>query len=68
MSGEPREILFEMVRVGAYVRVCAIDARTGREVTMVGDPSKGVEVLKHFAARKLAYVMKKEAGAPEPGP
>ncbi|MHC8509521.1 MAG: DUF6898 family protein [Rhodospirillales bacterium] len=60
MSGGPREILFEMTVVGSYVRVCAIDGRTGREVIMVGDPSIGIERLKRLAARKLDYVMNKD--------
>ena len=29
---------FEFIRIGAYVKVIAVDERTGTEVSMVGDP------------------------------
>ena len=55
-----REVLFEFRRVGASLRVCAIDPDTGTEVIMIGDPKQSVGVLKRFATRKLIYVMRKK--------
>jgi hypothetical protein len=62
------EVLFEMTRVGNYVRVNAIDPTTGTEVTMVGAAGAGEETLKRLAARKLAYAIAKRRKASEPGP
>ena len=61
---EPRnvrlhEVLYEFVSVGRYLRVNAIDPRTGIEVTMIADPRYGETLIKRLAARKLAYVIAK---------
>lgn len=58
-----REVLFEMRRVGAYVKVSALDAETGTEVSIVGNPAAGEAMLKLTARRKLEYVMAKNAAA-----
>lgn len=60
MSAE-REVIFEFLRVGAALKITAIDAATGTEVSMVGDPNAGQETLRRLAAQKLAYVMRKQA-------
>lgn len=60
MSG--REVYFEFKRVGAYVRVSAIDSATGTEVTIAGDAKAGEAHLKQTALRKLQYVLNKQAG------
>ncbi len=54
-----REVLFELHRVGSFVRVVAIDPRTNTEITMVGDPTVGDRALKLAAMRKLKYVIAK---------
>ena len=54
------EVLFELHRVGAYMKVSAIDAETGTEVCIVGDPKVGQGHLKRLALRKLEYVMSKQ--------
>ncbi|SDG91461.1 DUF6898 family protein [Roseospirillum parvum] len=54
-----RQVLFEFVYQGAYVKVSAIDPETGTEVSIVGDPTRGREALKWVAANKLAYVLKR---------
>jgi hypothetical protein len=59
----PRQILYEIRRNGAYVRVCAICADTGIEAVMVGPATVGLFSLKQNAARKLAYVLEKERQA-----
>ena len=48
------------------VKVSAIDARTGTEVSIVGDPKAGQEAMKRVAARKLEYVMAKRAAGKNP--
>ena len=54
-----REVLYEFRSVGRYLRVNAIDPRTGIEVSMIADPRYGETLIKRLAARKLAYVIAK---------
>ena len=66
MGGEDvylREVLFEFHRVGSVVKVSAIDPVTAIEVSIVGDPRHGKEILKRTAIRKLKYVIAKRLGA-----
>ena len=53
------EVLYEFVSVGRFLRVNAIDPRTGIEVSMIADPRYGETLIKRLAARKLAYVISK---------
>lgn len=55
-----RSILFEMVAVGHYIRVSAIDPVTNTEVTTVGDASAPESQLKIIARNKLYYVLRKK--------
>jgi len=55
-----REVYFEFIPVGTTVKVCAIDAKTGIEVSIVGPAHYGSAHLKRTAARKLIYVMTKQ--------
>lgn len=55
-----REVIFEFQRVGAVVKVTAVDAGTGIEAVIVGDPSAGEAWLKQLARQKLDYVMTKQ--------
>ena len=60
MADEPgKEVLLEFYRVGNAVKVSAVDPETGIEVSIVGDPSAGDEVLKQTAIKKLQYVLRK---------
>lgn len=59
MSAE-REVIFEFLRIGAAVKVTAVDAATGAEVSMVGDPNAGQETLRRLAKQKLDYVMNRK--------
>ncbi|WP_132938201.1 DUF6898 family protein [Varunaivibrio sulfuroxidans] len=59
-SKKNREILFEFQRVGQALRITAIDAQSGTEVVMVGDPRYSQEMLKRMAVRKLEYVLSKK--------
>jgi hypothetical protein len=54
-----RETIFEFIRIGAAVKVTAVDAATGIEVSIVGDPAAGEEALKRLARQKLDYVLAK---------
>lgn len=58
-----REVLFEFRRVGAFMKVSAIDADSGTEVSIVGDPAAGEAMLKRTAQRKLEYVLNKTSGS-----
>ena len=55
-----KEVLFEFAKVGRHMKVNAIDARTGIEVSMIADPKYGRPLIKRLAMRKLAYVIKKK--------
>lgn len=55
-----REVIVEFIPQGNFMKVTAIDAITGREVTMVGDPNAGQPRLKELAIQKLEYVLSKE--------
>jgi hypothetical protein len=58
VSGETGdEIYFEFRRVGASVKVTAIDPKSGKEVSMVGPASAGERALAEAAAKKLRYVL-----------
>lgn len=53
-------IILEFIAQGSYVKVTAIDTRTGREATIVGDANAGRRTLEKLAIRKLEYVLKKK--------
>ena len=52
-------VLFEFIHIGAYVKVTAVDERTGVEVSIVGDRTRSERYLKHVAMQKLDRVMAK---------
>lgn len=56
-----REILFEFRQIGSSLRVAAIDAESGLEVTLVGPAGAGEAALKQLAIRKLEYVRRRQA-------
>ena len=62
-----REVIIEFLPCGAYVKVSAIDAATGLEVSIVGDPLRGEAALEDLVMRKLDYVMKRSATAKRGG-
>jgi hypothetical protein len=49
----PAEVLFEFTAIGAAVRVSAIDAASGLEVTVMGPSSASRADLQQLALRKL---------------
>ncbi|EJW10807.1 hypothetical protein A33M_4040 [Rhodovulum sp. PH10] len=55
-----REILFEMTVVGQYVKVVAIDALTGIEVSITGPAAAPRGELRRIAMRKLERRLARE--------
>jgi hypothetical protein len=55
-----REILFEFVQMGTSVKVMAVDALTGTEVSIVGPATASDYQLKQTALQKLKYVLEKK--------
>jgi hypothetical protein len=55
-------VIIEFHRVGAYVKVSAIDPATFTEVSIVGDPKAGEELLTRTAVRKLEHVLSRSDG------
>ncbi|PWC85712.1 hypothetical protein TSH100_14070 [Azospirillum sp. TSH100] len=60
------DVLFEFQRVGSYLRVTAIDAKTGVEVTVAGPATGSQELLKRTAINKLRFVQNKGSGSAAP--
>lgn len=52
-----REILIEIVAVGAFAKVSAIDSMTGTEVSITGPASASRASLEAAAVKKLEYVL-----------
>jgi hypothetical protein len=50
---DPREVYFEFTAIGATVKVVAIDAVTGTEVTVVGPANAARSDLQRLALGKL---------------
>ena len=64
MAGDEAEYLIEFRRVGAYVKVSALDPKSGTEVSIVGSPQSSEAELSRVATQKLRYVLaKKEIGS-----
>ena len=61
MSGPaPREVYFEFTRIGPSVKVAAIDATTGVEVTVIGPATAAPADLQQLALAKLRARLAKE--------
>jgi hypothetical protein len=52
-NGSPGDVYFEFTTIGSAVRVAAIDALSGLEVTVVGPASASRTDLERLALRKL---------------
>lgn len=65
MSRDPRpgEVYLEFRPVGQQVKVSAIDAATGIEVSVFGPASTSQEDLKRIAVRKLQRRIEQEKGS-----
>ena len=62
---EQHGAIIEMIVIGRYAKVTAVDTRTGIEASLVGDPRRGKKALHEAAMRKLDYVLKKKAEEPK---
>jgi len=60
LSKGGREILIEIVTIGAYAKVAAIDSATGTEVSITGPASADRATLEAAAIRKLQFVLNKQ--------
>ncbi len=56
----PGEAYFEFTRLGAFVKVAAIDGETGIEVTVMGPASAAPSHLERLALAKLKARLAKE--------
>jgi hypothetical protein len=61
----PGELIIEIQRIGAILRVAAVDVATGTEVTFQAPATASRASINRLAANKLRYVMVKGATPPE---
>lgn len=59
-SGGPREVFFEFTAIGTTVKVVAIDAATGTEVSVMGPVSAAQADLEQLALSKLKARLARE--------
>ncbi len=64
-TGEPREVYFEFIAIGSAVKVVAIDAATGTEVSVMGPTSAAQADLEQLALGKLKARLAREASKPQ---
>ncbi len=62
MSGEDREVIFEITRVGDAQRVAAVDVATGVEVVIQAPAHASLSDVRTLALRKLEWVLKRGNG------
>jgi hypothetical protein len=58
-----REVLIEIITIGAYAKVAAIDSATGTEISITGPADAERSTLEAAALRKLEFVLNKQSGA-----
>ena len=56
---DDKRVIIEFIKVGAYVKVSAIDPVSSVEVSIVGDPASSQERLKSTVLKKLNFVLSK---------
>jgi len=56
------EVYFELITIGNSVKVSAIDAATGTEVSIAGPRNASQKELERIALQKLLRVMSKSNG------
>jgi len=66
--GEQGDILIEQRRLGSYLRVAAVCAVSGLEVTFVAPADAGQALINALAASKLARARARAQNAVEPPP
>jgi hypothetical protein len=55
---KPGEVYFEFTAIGRSVKVCALDAATGTEVSVIGPASASQADLQRLALQKLVTKLK----------
>ena len=60
-AGERRDVFIEIVTLGTYAKVTAIDSATGTEVSVTCPASASRAAMEAAAVKKLEYVLKKNA-------
>ena len=60
-EGERGEVIVEFVRLGALVRVSALDVASLTEVVLQGPAAAGEAALRRAVLRKLAYALARQA-------
>jgi len=65
---DPDEVLLEFWRVGAAVKVTAVDPRSLVEVSIIGPASAGEAVLTRNAVAKLERALTRRSQAPKRSP
>ncbi|HEY4265221.1 MAG TPA: hypothetical protein VGM72_07880 [Micropepsaceae bacterium] len=63
-SGAGREVLIEIVTLGTFSKVTAIDSATGTEVSVTGPANGSRASLEAAALSKLKFVLKKKTDGP----
>jgi uncharacterized protein DUF6898 len=63
MPGDPREVYFEFTAIGGSVKVVAIDALTGTEVSVIGPVNAAQSDLERLALQKLRARMVRDASS-----
>jgi hypothetical protein len=63
-AAAPREVYFEFTAIGSVVKVVAIDAATGTEVSVIGPASAAQADLEQLAFGKLKARLAREASKP----
>ncbi len=58
---EPRDVYFEFTAIGSTVKVTAIDAATGTEVSVMGPTSAAQADLERLALQKLKARLARDA-------
>ncbi len=60
LSNGGREILIEIITIGAYAKIVAIDSATGTEISLTGPADADRSTLEAAAVRKLQFVLNKQ--------
>jgi hypothetical protein len=60
-ADQPREVFFEFTAIGAVVKVVAIDAATGTEVSVMGPAGAAQSDLERLALGKLKARLARDA-------
>ena len=68
MSGEERDVIFEITRIGDTQRVAAIDVATGIEVVVQAPAKAALADVRTLALRKLKRALGSDDGGGDSGP